>query len=207
MHRLRDEGRLITDNLVYYNEQWIKAGLISELGFNSAPIIESNYIARPAYGQTIDCQKPKKKHGCLIPVFIFFGLFLVSATLIFFLVINPRINSKNMNLGRAEKIAKETVSQSGGTVIVDEPDSILDGMSIEVPDDAYDDDTKFTVTTKEIKSHEFGENINPITPIFHVKNGGEYSVDGTVARKSLELIRGIYHSSKRQSIVNFPFQE
>jgi predicted dehydrogenase len=40
-----------------------------------------------------------------------------------------------------------------------------------------------------------------------LENGGEYSVDGTVARKSLELIRGIYHSSKRQSIVNFPFQE
>jgi len=40
-----------------------------------------------------------------------------------------------------------------------------------------------------------------------LENGGEYSVDGTVARKSLELIQGIYRSSKRQSIVNFPFQE
>jgi predicted dehydrogenase len=40
-----------------------------------------------------------------------------------------------------------------------------------------------------------------------LENGGEYSVDGPTARKSLELIRGIYLSSKRQSIVNFPFQE
>jgi UDP-N-acetyl-2-amino-2-deoxyglucuronate dehydrogenase len=40
-----------------------------------------------------------------------------------------------------------------------------------------------------------------------LENEGEYSVDGTTARKSLELIRGVYLSSKRQSIVNFPFEE
>jgi predicted dehydrogenase len=40
-----------------------------------------------------------------------------------------------------------------------------------------------------------------------LENGGNYSVDGPTSRKSLELIRGIYLSSKRQSIVNFPFQE
>lgn len=40
-----------------------------------------------------------------------------------------------------------------------------------------------------------------------LENGGEYSVDGTTARKSLELICGIYASSKKKGPVHFPFKE
>jgi len=41
------------------------------------------------------------------------------------------------------------VDQKGGTIVVDEEDSSLDEMTIEVPDGAYDEDARFTVTTKD----------------------------------------------------------
>ena len=43
--------------------------------------------------------------------------------------------------------------------------------------------------------------------ISSLETGEKYSVDGNISRKSLELIRGIYTSSKKKEVVKFPFQE
>ncbi|MDG1279349.1 MAG: Gfo/Idh/MocA family oxidoreductase [Algoriphagus sp.] len=43
--------------------------------------------------------------------------------------------------------------------------------------------------------------------ILSLETGDDYAVDGPTSRKSLELIRGIYSSSKKKATVKFPFKE
>jgi len=68
-----------------------------------------------------------------------------------------------------------TVGPAGGTITIDEPDSPIHGMTIKVPKGAYPGATKsFTVTHRPYTGKK-SESINPLTPVIHVDNGGDFA--------------------------------
>ena len=70
----------------------------------------------------------------------------------------------------------QTVPTSGGTVTVNDPGGPLAGMTIEVPAGAYAGSKTFTTSYKLITGDP-GPNINPLTPLITVENGGQFASD------------------------------
>ncbi len=171
MHTMTLTGQIIPESMIYHEElgDWVKASTIKELGLETAP---ETYDARP---QNTLTQQPKKKKGCLKGCLITFGIFIIAVALVVILVMKPESENEMMKLGKAKVVSETTVDVAGDTIVVNDVNSDIDGLSIEVPEGAYDSATKFEVSTKEIKKHEFGDNFNPILPLIHVDNGGDMS--------------------------------
>jgi hypothetical protein len=71
--------------------------------------------------------------------------------------------------------AEASLSEKGGTITIKQEGNPADGLKIEVPAGSYTDMVQFTVSTSEIKTHGYNQNLKLISPIIHVENGGAYS--------------------------------
>lgn len=87
-------------------------------------------------------------------------------------------NSPNPGTGKIEtgafsEVLNDQVGTSGKLLSIQ--GSLLDGLTLEIPKDAYPSNKNFTISVAEIKSHTFGPDFNPITPMIRINNGGGYS--------------------------------
>jgi len=87
----------------------------------------------------------------------------------------PEVPTGRIDTGRLVESARQTVPASGGTVIVDKPGGPLHGLTIDVPDGAFDAPQEFKVSEAPITSHTFGEDLSPISPLINIENGSEHS--------------------------------
>lgn len=131
---------------------------------------------------------PRKKHrgclwGCLALVV---GSIVVVAGVILALALFPPRSNK-MTVGPRETLASESIPPAGGAVIVAAPDSPVDGMTITVPEGAYDGSQRFKVFARPIESHALGANFNPITPLIHVDHGGEVAGESLVIEVPIQI--------------------
>ena len=75
------------------------------------------------------------------------------------------------------QVADEVIPVEGGQVSIDQPNSPLDGLIIDIPANAYEDDRNFQITYSPITSYNCGPLIHPLTPLINISNGGEYASD------------------------------
>ncbi len=80
-----------------------------------------------------------------------------------------------MSLGKSEQLLTEKVETTGGYLVFEDTNNLLDGFAIDVPEGAYPDSVQFKVSAHEIISHDFGEHVYPITPLIEIENGGDYA--------------------------------
>ncbi|MFA5628787.1 MAG: GYF domain-containing protein [Dehalococcoidales bacterium] len=127
----------------------------------------------PPYQQA-PAKKPKaprkKGRGCLISILVVIAL--LAGTAAYFVLSNP---SQALNLGSRHQVAKQSVDSSGGKIVVEDKDSPINGMQIDVPAGAMDKNTNFKISTREIESHRLGGNFNPLTPLITVDNGHKFA--------------------------------
>lgn len=168
------EGRVISETLVYSEEsgEWVEAATIETFGF--APVQQTDNSTL-AVGETKPQKVKKKRRGCLISLLVFVLVIVVALGGMYLTAEGYIFKEKKMDLSKSEQWVKEEIEPSGGSVVVRDSASPINGLSIDVPEDAYLETTDFKISTQEIKSHEYGENVNPITPVIEVENGGEYS--------------------------------
>jgi len=88
---------------------------------------------------------------------------------------NSKTKNSTIVTGKEKSLVQETVSAEGGEIVVDKPGDPLDGFTIKIPGNAYDDDQKFIVTTAPITEHKLGPDFHPLSPLITVANGGAYS--------------------------------
>ncbi len=77
-----------------------------------------------------------------------------------------------LRLGDPVEVLSTTVPPAGGTIRVDQPESPIDGLAIDVPAGAYAAPTAFTIRVRQILSHTYGERLQPLTPLIEIDNGG-----------------------------------
>ncbi len=77
--------------------------------------------------------------------------------------------------GPEVEVATGVIGPTGGTIEVKKPGEPLDGFRLDVPPNAYEQDTSFTLSYAPIESHTFGSDFNPRTPLIHIENGGEFA--------------------------------
>lgn len=173
MYEQSRTGNIVVNTMVYHEEigQWVEARSISAFGFESTSQM-NNQEEMP----NTTSQKPiKKKSGCLKGCLSVLLVMVIGLVLISVFVIRPTFNKDMIDLGRNKVVLKDKVSISGGSIKVDDDKSIIDGLEITVPQDGYDEEVDFKVSTREIKEHDYGDAFNPILPLIHIDNGGGYS--------------------------------
>lgn len=111
------------------------------------------------------------------------GLSAYRNTFLFFIILlllgcNKDDNNNHPNKGKIETgpfstLTNTSVGNSGGVLKVEH--SILKGMTIEIPPGSYNTNKDFTISNADILSHTFGSDLNPITPMIRINNGGGYA--------------------------------
>ena len=87
----------------------------------------------------------------------------------------PRGVTGTIETGKKVEAAKEKISADGGSIIVDNEDSAIDGLELDVPAGSYPDDIEFKISSAPVEDHTFGDAFNPITPLISIDNGGDFS--------------------------------
>ena len=87
---------------------------------------------------------------------------------------NPPNSGISWASGDSVSVVSQTVPASGGTITVNDPGGPLAGMRIEVPAGAYPGSKTFTISYRPITGDP-GPNINPLTPLITVENGGAFA--------------------------------
>ena len=88
---------------------------------------------------------------------------------------NTKLTS--IEIGSTVEVASSTISTSGGSIKVAKPDTPVDGMEITIPANSFTTPQSFKVSYSEIKSHDFGQNFSPISPMITIAYDGGYSND------------------------------
>ena len=88
--------------------------------------------------------------------------------------------------GETQQLAAAVIAPEGGTIIVEHPGDVLDGLAIDVPQDAYQDDAEFSVSSRPFTG-ALPEGVSVLTPVIEVKNGGEYAADVITVTVPIEL--------------------
>jgi len=87
----------------------------------------------------------------------------------------PVMPGESITLGTMQSETQADITSTGGDINVTNPNSLIDGMKINIPNGAYAESTNFSISTTEIKSHNLGSNFNPITPLITIDNGHTFS--------------------------------
>ncbi len=151
--------------------------------------------------------KPKKKHGCL--KFFLIIIIIVAGAAAWFFLKNP---NNNLSLGKSVKTASAAITESGGEILVTDASSPIKGFKIEIPENAFEKKNNFSISVSEIKSHSFGANFTPITPLITVSNGGGFSSEPmkvTIPIKTDpdKFAMGFYYDKKTGKLEGIPFTE
>ncbi|RPJ57677.1 MAG: hypothetical protein EHM12_08930, partial [Dehalococcoidia bacterium] len=76
----------------------------------------------------------------------------------------------SFDAGKATKLVSQTIGIGGGTITVDKPGNPLNGLSIEVPQGAYDSAISFTISEREILNFEAQEKVVALSPLISIDN-------------------------------------
>ncbi|MFO7637448.1 MAG: PKD domain-containing protein [Clostridia bacterium] len=151
-------------------------------------------------------QKPKKKLGCLVAILV---LIIGAGTLTWVLLNN---SDNNMTVGKKATVVSASIPVAGGEILISDSSSPIDGLKIGIPENAYEQKKDFTISVSEIKSHSFGSNFNPVTPLITIDNGGAFSsepmkVTIPVSTDPDKFAMGFYYDKKTGRLEGIPFTE
>jgi len=73
--------------------------------------------------------------------------------------------------------ATQSIDSSGGMVTVSKTGDPIDGFILDVPPSSYSGSTTFNISSAPITNQTFGSDIDPISPMIYVDNGGAVSND------------------------------
>ena len=112
----------------------------------------------------------------------FLSLFLIIIFLLFGCSEDGPTNPGNQNslsdkitVGTETQEITQEIGTGGGTIIISNTGSVLNGMEIIVPEKGYNENRSYTITSSPITSHKLGEYFTPASPMITINNGGGYS--------------------------------
>ncbi len=82
-----------------------------------------------------------------------------------------------ISTGTPVSLASTSIPAGGGTVVVQKPGDVLDGLTVTVPANSYAAPKTFSVSAAPVTGHTFGSDFNPLTPLITVENGGDVAAD------------------------------
>ncbi len=83
-----------------------------------------------------------------------------------------------------------TQSSAGSKVIVNKAGDALNGLTINIPDGIFDGNRIFKISSYEIKKHELGQYVNPISPLIKITSSGGYAKGAFEVKIPIQLADG-----------------
>jgi hypothetical protein len=122
---------------------------------------------------------------------------------------HPPVRTGDIAIGPQVQAASQTIDPSGGTIAVSKPGDPLDGFIIGVPPNSYADSRTFKVSSARITNQTFGDDINPISPMISVDNGGGYSDGMMYVRVPVKVpedsfAMGFFYDDKTRRLEGMP---
>jgi len=171
----------------------------------------ANITARPARipGKSRrPARRPRQSRwGCCFSCLgILLALAIGSGLLTFWWTNRP---SDMLTLGRRDKISSQRIESTEGVLTVQDPGNPIDGLSISVPEGAYENKKPVTISTRPIEGHKFGPGFDPVTPLIHIDNGGEFATDAMTLEvpiqiSSDEFAMAFYYDEKTGALEGIP---
>ncbi len=115
-------------------------------------------------------------------------------------------------LGKTTLEAAETLSDAGGEIFIDNNSSVIDGLSVLVPKEAYSQTTDYEISSTEILSHGYSDLFNPITPLINIDNGHQFAnkpmtVTIPISKTDDEFAMAFYYDEETGELEGIPFIE
>lgn len=85
------------------------------------------------------------------------------------------ILSDKITIGETVEEATGIISTDGGNLVVTNPDSKINGLTITVPEQGYNETKNYIISSAPITNHKLGGYFTPISPLITIQNGGGYS--------------------------------
>jgi hypothetical protein len=82
---------------------------------------------------------------------------------------------ENIKTGTVVQAGSSVIGAGGGTLLVSQPGTAVDGLRIGVPAGSYTAAQTFTVSYAPIESHKFGQYFNPVSPMITIACDGGYA--------------------------------
>lgn len=82
---------------------------------------------------------------------------------------------QNLTTGSFTDLSTSTIGTSVTTIKISKPNTPVDGIQITIPANSYTSNPTLKISYAEIKSHQFGANFNPISPLISITLDGGYS--------------------------------
>ncbi len=159
--------------------------------------------------------EPKKKPGKKSKIL---GLLVIvgSLFLVFSLIKNIKPyegkDSGKLVTGKPQKLITQVIPDEGNTLEIDNDESSLNGMVLEIPEDAFDSSQKFSIKSSEIQSHEFSDLFNPITPLINIEYSHDFAREPMtltipIDKDDDEFAMGFYYDRAEGTLEAIPFTE
>jgi len=84
-------------------------------------------------------------------------------------------DDKKITIGDVVEVTTQSVGTGGGSVKVVKAGDPLNGMEITIPSGSFSSVQTFKISHAEIKSHQFGEKFNPISPLIQIASNHDFS--------------------------------
>lgn len=99
---------------------------------------------------------------------------------------------EKIKTGTVINVTDQTVGTSGGTIKVSKPNDPLDGLEFTIQPNSFSQTQSVNISYSEVKSHQFGENFNPITPLINVQLTQSFSSRPMQLKIPIKLPTGYY---------------
>ncbi len=115
----------------------------------------------------------------------------------------------SLSLGKEKTAATVSIAREGGIVTVDQADSLLNGMIMIIPENAYTNTRQFQISYSPVTKHDFGTEFNPVSPLISIDNGGSYSNEIITLQIPVEVpenrfAMAFYYDSKQGTLEGIP---
>lgn len=87
---------------------------------------------------------------------------------------NP-VNTSSIVTGEQVEAASAVMEARGGTIIINEPGSPINGLEIQVSPGAYSREVNFDIAYNPVESHILGDEILSVSPVISIENGSVYA--------------------------------
>ena len=95
-------------------------------------------------------------------------------------------------VGSSTPLITQTIGPAGGTITLNKPGDPLNGMSLTVQSNSFNNPATFTITSAPILEHRLGEFFNPVSPLIEIESNGEYSTHPMKLRVPISLPQGSF---------------
>lgn len=100
-------------------------------------------------------------------------LFIISLSFVCVVLVLFAVFGSDLAVITSPTLASEEITTDGGTIDITE--GSLEGLSLEIMPDSYDDNIEVVISTADSSDIPFVEDFNPITPLILIDNLHEYS--------------------------------